>query len=47
LAELEEMLAGILTDLRPLPETLAVCDRVSDMLVKGLEEVFGSRQGLA
>jgi tRNA nucleotidyltransferase (CCA-adding enzyme) len=41
LAELEEMLAGILTDLRPLPETLAVCDRVSDMLVKGLEEVFG------
>ncbi len=42
MAEIEEMLAALIPNLRPLPETLAVCARVSDMLVKGLEEIFGS-----
>ena len=41
MAEVEEILAALIPNLRPLPETLAVCARVSDMLVKGLEEIFG------
>ena len=41
MANLEEMLAGIQGELRPLPEKLEVCSHVSNKLVKGLEAFFG------